>query len=80
MSSIRKIALVEDDEPSRTITLRPLQGRGHTVPCVVDRQHAVELAHPERPDNIPMDIKAPVLDCINPHEYLGRFAHTVMEF
>jgi two-component system response regulator len=59
---MRRILLVEDNEPSRDMLSRRLRRRGYTVYLAVDGREALDVAQQERPDLILMDMSLPVMD------------------
>ena len=59
---MRRILLVEDNEPSRDMLSRRLRRRGYTVYLAGDGQEALDVARKELPDLILMDMSLPVLD------------------
>ena len=57
-----RILLVEDNEMNRDMLSQRLQRKGYQVVLAVDGQSGVEMAIPEAPDLILMDMSLPVLD------------------
>jgi len=58
----RKILVVEDEEPIRSLVEKLLLGAGHSVVSTSDPLRAVELARREAPDLVLCDIAMPGLD------------------
>ena len=57
-----KLLLVEDNEMNRDMFSRRLQRRGYEVVEAVDGEEGVNLARPEEPDLVLMDMSLPVVD------------------
>jgi two-component system cell cycle response regulator DivK len=57
-----KILLVEDNEMNRDMLSRRLARKGYEVVVALDGAQGVEMAHPEAPDLILMDMSLPVLN------------------
>jgi CheY-like chemotaxis protein len=57
-----KILLIEDNEMNRDMLSRRLQRKGYQVVLAVDGHSGVEIAKPQAPDLVLMDMSLPVLD------------------
>ncbi|MDF2695343.1 MAG: sensor proteinLuxQ, partial [Labilithrix sp.] len=57
-----RVLVVEDDEPTREMMRRTLEGAGHTVALAENGQIALERIEHEVPDIVVLDLMMPVMD------------------
>ena len=59
---MRKILLIEDDEPTAQALGELLELEGYAVRCVRNGADAIELLHAYTPDVVLVDLQVPVMD------------------
>lgn len=60
--TLGKILVVDDNQDSRELVIKILQGRGHQLVEAVDGEDALEKVAAEQPDLILLDISLPKID------------------
>lgn len=61
---MKRILIIDDEKPIRTIFKRFLSGKGYTVDCVENGQEALHLLETKPPDLVITDIMMPKTDGI----------------
>jgi CheY-like chemotaxis protein len=56
------VMVVDDNEASRDVLSRRLARRGYRIVVAADGEQAVQVARPDRPDVILMDLGLPIVD------------------